>query len=127
MKARLAVDALTDAVHRRGLPTGVTVHSDRGSQFRSRRYRRALRLFGLRGSMGRVASAADNAAMESFFALLQKNVLNQQAWAAREQLRLAIVHWIEARYHRKRRQRRLGKLTPIEFETIMKDTVDLAA
>lgn len=127
MKARLAVDALTDAVHRRGLPTGVTVHSDRGSQFRSRRYRRALRLFGLRGSMGRVASAADNAAMESFFARLQKNVLNQQAWAAREQLRLAIVHWIEARYHRKRRQRRLGKLTPIEFETIMKDTVDLAA
>lgn len=127
MKARLAVDALIDAVHRRGLPTGVTVHSDRGSQFRSRRYRRALRLFGLRGSMGRVASAADNAAMESFFALLQKNVLNQQAWAAREQLRLAIVHWIEARYHRKRRQRRLGKLTPIEFETIMKDTVDLAA
>src|SRR5690606_2616098 len=64
---------------------------------------------------------------QSFFALLQKNVLNQQAWATREQLRLAIVHWIEARYHRKRRQRRLGKLTPIEFETIMKDTVDLAA
>lgn len=127
MKARLAVDALTDAVHRRGMPTDVTVHSDRGSQFRSRRFRRALRRFGLRGSMGRVAAAADNAAMESFFALLQKNVLDQQVWATRDQLRLAIVHWIEARYHRRRRQRRLGKLTPIEFETIMKDTVDLAA
>lgn len=77
--------------------------------------------------MGRVAAAADNAAMESFFALLQKNVLDQQVWATRDQLRLAIVHWIEARYHRRRRQRRLGKLTPIEFETIMKDTVDLVA
>ena len=64
---------------------------------------------------------------ESFFSLLQKNVLDRGGWATRQQLRLAIVHWIEARYHRRRRQRRLGKLTPIEFEAIMKTTVDLAA
>ena len=56
--------------------------------------------------------------MESFFALLQKNVLDQQRWTSREELRLAIVIWIEKSYHRKRRQRRLGRLTPIEFETI---------
>ncbi len=126
MKARLAVDALTDAFHRRGKPAGVTVHSDRGSQFRSRRFRRALRHFGLRGSMGRVGACADNAAMENWFSLLQKNVLNQQQWTTRDELRLAIVYWIEARYHRCRRQRRLGKLTPIEFETIMKDPACLA-
>jgi putative transposase len=59
-----------------------------------------------------------NAAMESFFALLQKNVLDQQRWATREELRLAIITWIERTYHRRRRQRRLGRLTPIEFETI---------
>lgn len=68
--------------------------------------------------MGRVGACGDNAAMESFFALLQKNVLDRQRWSTREQLRLAIVTWIERSYHRKRRQRRLGKLTPIEFETI---------
>ena len=68
--------------------------------------------------MGRVGAAGDNAAMESFFALLQKNVLNQRRWRTREQLRLAIVTWIERTYHRRRRQRGLGKLTPIEFETI---------
>ena len=73
---------------------------------------------GLVGSMGRVGAAGDNAAMESFFALLQKNVLDRQRWSTREELRLAIVVWIERTYHRKRRQRRLGKLTPIEFETI---------
>ncbi|SNT48034.1 hypothetical protein SAMN05421642_12542 [Rhodococcoides kyotonense] len=39
-------------------------------------------------------------------------------WSTRDQLRLAIVTWIERTYHRKRRQRRLGKLTPVEFETI---------
>ena len=59
-----------------------------------------------------------NAAMESIFALLQRNVLDRQRWSTRAQLRLAIVTWIEKTYHRKRRQRRLGRLTPIEFETI---------
>jgi transposase InsO family protein len=56
--------------------------------------------------------------MESFFALLQKNVLNRQRWSIREQLRLAIITWIERTYHRRRRQRRLGRLTPIEYQTI---------
>ena len=85
-----------------------------------------LRNNALVGSMGRVASAGDNAAMESFFALLQKNVLNRKQWATREELRLEIVVWIERTYHRRRRQRGLGKLTPIEFETIYKQ-VALAA
>lgn len=127
MRASLAVNALEDAVLRRGRPTGVIVHSDRGAQFRSRKFRRALRHHQLRGSMGRVGACADNAAMESFFSLLQKNVLNQHTWVTRDQLRLAIVHWIEARYHRRRRQRRLGKLTPVEFEAIMNRTAALAA
>lgn len=65
--------------------------------------------------------------MESFFSLLQKNVPDRQSWPTRGELRLAIVRWIEGIYHRKRRQRGLGKLTPIEFETIMKDAVALAA
>ena len=76
--------------------------------------------------MGRVGAAGDNASAESFFALLQKNVLNRQAWATRDDLRIAIVTWIEATYHRRRKQRRLGKLTPIEFETI-NQTAALAA
>ena len=127
MKSRLAVDALQMAVAHRGNPTGVIVHSDRGSQFRSKKFVRAIRTNELHGSMGRVAAAGDNAAMESFFALLQKNVLNRRSWATRHELRLAIITWIERTYHRRRRQRRLGKLTPIEFETIMKDAVALAA
>ena len=127
MKARIAVNALNMAITHRGNPVGVIVHSDRGSQFRSRKFLRALKQNELRGSMGRVGACGDNAAMESFFALLQKNVLDRQSWTARAQLRAEIVSWIEGKYHRKRRQRRLGKLTPIEFETIMMDTADLAA
>lgn len=118
MTADLAVAALRMAIQRRR-PVGTTVHSDRGSQFRSRRFVLELHRHGLVGSMGRVGAAGDNAAMESFFALLQKNVLNTRAWATRLELRLAIVTWVEATYHRRRRQRSLGRLTPVEFEAIM--------
>ena len=127
MKSRLAVQALENAVSMRGDVVGCIVHSDRGSQFRSRKFLRALARHRLVGSMGRVGSSGDNAAMESFFALLQKNVLDRRAWTTREQLRIAIVTWIERTYHRRRRQARLGRLTPIEFETIMNTTVALTA
>jgi len=79
------------------------------------------------GSMGRVASCGDNAAMESFFSLLQKNVLDRRSWTTRQELRVAIVIWIERTYHRRRRQGRLGRLTPIEFEAIMNTPAALAA
>lgn len=61
------------------------------------------------------------------FSLLQKNVLDRKIWNTREELRLAIVSWIEGIYHRKRRQRALGKLTPIELMTIMEPVATLAA
>ena len=93
MKSRLATQALSSAVARRGDVAGCVVHSDR--------------------------AAGDNAAMESFFSLLQKNVLDRRRWDTREQLRIAIVTWIERTYHRRRQQAGLGRLTPVEFEAIM--------
>lgn len=68
-----------------------------------------------------------NTAMESFFSLLQKNVLNRRSWDTREQLRIAIITWIERTYHRRRRQATLGRLTPIEFKIIMTPAADQAA
>ena len=93
MTARIAVDAVTSAVARRGEVAGCIVHTDRGSQFRSRKFIRALGRHGLVGSMGRTGAACDNAAMESFFSMLQKNVLDQRAWTTRDELRIAIVTW----------------------------------
>lgn len=127
MKSRLAVEALEDAMRKRGFPRGVIVHSDRGSQFASRKFRTALKAYGAKGSMGRVGACGDNAAMESFFALVQKNVLGRRFWATRSELSAAITDWIERTYRRKRHQRALGKLTPIEYETIMEPATSLAA
>jgi putative transposase len=116
MKSRLAVAALDNAVARRHTAgaevAGCILHTDRGSQFRARRMLRALTHHSMVGSMGQVGSAADNAAMESFFSLLQRNVLDRRRWETRDQLRIAIVTWIERTYHRRRRQATLGRLTP---------------
>jgi putative transposase len=86
----------------------------------------ALNRHGMVGSMGRVASAGDNAAMESFWSPLQKNVLNQRSWPTRQDLRLAIVIWIERMYHRQRPQDALGGLTPVEFEAKLTPATNLA-
>lgn len=91
MKSRLAVTALDNAVARREHIDGCILHSDRGSQFRSRKFVRALDRHRMAGSTGKVGAAGDNAAMESFFSLLQKNVLDRRTWATREELRTAIV------------------------------------
>ncbi|WP_307856069.1 IS3 family transposase [Nocardioides faecalis] len=117
MKSSLARAAMRNAIALRS-PVGTICHSDRGGQFRAKRTQRLLANNGLIGSMGRSYGAGDNASMESFFSLLQKNVLDTQRWDSREELRLAIVTWIETKYNRRRRQRALGKLTPVEFEMI---------
>lgn len=83
MKSRLAVSALENAVRSR-CPAGTVVHSDRGSQFRSRSFVESLCRHRLTGSMGRVGACADNAAMESFVSLLQKNVLDRKRWSTRQ-------------------------------------------
>ena len=127
MKSRLATTALSNAVARRGEVAGCILHTDRGSQFRSRSFVHALGRYEMVGSMGRVGAAGDNAAIESFFSLLQKNVLDRRRWDTREELRIAIVTWIERTYHRRRRQAALGRLTPIEFEAIMTTPASQAA
>ena len=127
MTAQLAVTALRTAVVRRQPKNVVIVHSDRGSQFRARSFRAVLTAAGLQGSMGRVASAGDNAAMESFNALLQKNVLDRKRWRTRNELHNAVVYWVEHTYNNRRRQRALGKLTPVEYELAFTPQAALAA
>jgi putative transposase len=126
MTRHLAMRALRAAIARRQPHGTVIVHSDRGSQFRSRDFRAVLKAAQLSGSMGRVASAGDNAAMESFWALLQTNVLDRRRWRTRAELEYAIIEWIEHTYNRRRRQRALGKLTPVEFELAFTNTAQAA-
>lgn len=94
MEARLAVNALENAVQRRGNVAGRIVHSDRGSQLGARSFVNALDRHHLIGSLRQVGAAGDNAAMESCFVLLQKNLLDRKHSRSREKLRAAIITWI---------------------------------
>ena len=111
MKSSLARAAMRNAIALRS-PHGTICHSDRGGQFRAKPTQNLLKNNALVG---------DNASRESFFSLLQKNVLNTRRWDTRADLRLAMVTWIETKYNRRRRQRGLGRLTPIEVEMIYQD------
>lgn len=79
MKAGLAMAAMRNAIALRS-PAGTVCHSDRGGQFRAKKVQRLLANNDLVGSMGRAYGAGDNASMESFFSLLQKNVLDTRRW-----------------------------------------------
>ena len=68
--------------------------------------------------MGKVASAYDNALMESFFGSMQIELLDRRPWATRTELATAMFEWIEAFYNPRRRHSALGYLSPIEFETL---------
>ena len=118
MTSSLTLEATDSAMSSRNYPKGVIIHSDRGGQFRARVRKGRLQLYKAKGSMGAVGTFADNASMESFFSLLQKNVLNKKRWKTRQELRIAIIRWVNTKYNSERRQRALGKMTPIEYEAV---------
>lgn len=125
LRTELIVDALEMARWRRN-PTGTIVHSDRGAQYTSWLFGYRLREAGLMGSMGKVASAYDNALMESFWGSMQIELLDRRQWSTRAELGQAIFEWIEGFYNPTRRHSALGYLSPIEYERLYPAALDAA-
>lgn len=94
----------------------MVAHSDRGSQYASEHYQRALAEHGITCSMSRRANRWDNAPMESFFATLKKELVHDEDYATREEARGSIFEFIEVFYNRTRRHSALGYRSPIEYE-----------
>lgn len=112
----LVADALDMSLWRRQGADGCIHHSDHGCQYTSWAFGRRLREAGLRGSMGSVGDAYDNAMAESFFATLQTELLDRQRWSTREQLAQAIFEYVEGFYNPTRRHSSLAMLSPNSFE-----------
>jgi putative transposase len=66
--------------------------------------------------MGRVASAVDNAMMESFFGTMQLELLDKRTWQTRDELANAIFEWIEGWYNPRRRHTSIDGLSPVDYE-----------
>lgn len=116
MTQQLVCDALTMTLFRREFPKGVILHSDRGSQYCSKRYQKLLRQNQLICSMSRKGCCYDNAAMESFFHSLKVELVHREAYVTRGQARQSLFEYIEVYYNRQRRHSAIGYQIPMLYE-----------
>jgi transposase InsO family protein len=99
----------------RDIPKALICHSDQGSQYRSKQYRKELTKHGIRPSMSRRGNCYDNAPAESFFAIMKRE-LDLRSMHTREQTAQEIFEFIECFYNRKRIHSALGYISPEEHE-----------
>lgn len=116
MTAALVCDALKMALWRRKMPTGVIVHSDRGSQYCSKDYQALIAQHDLRCSMSAKGNCYDNACAESFFHSLKVEAIHGESFATRQQMKETVFEYIEVDYNRTRRHSANGYLSPEAFE-----------
>lgn len=117
LSTTLPLAALQMALGRRKPGRGLLHHSDRGCQYTSADYRRELEKLGVTVSMSRKGNCWDNAVAESFFATLKTELVYEQEWATRSDLRAAVFEYIEIFYNRQRLHSSLGYKTPAEVES----------
>jgi transposase InsO family protein len=115
LNTELMLAALDMAIAQRR-PAGVIHHSDRGCQYTSYAFGKRCTQAGIRPSMGRVGDAYDNAMAESFFATLEREVIDRQRFHSQIDARRAVFSWLESWYNPYRRHSSLGYRSPMNYE-----------
>ena len=112
------ITALSMAIGRRGgrCAPGLLLHSDRGVQYASERFRAQLAAHGITASMSRRGNCYDNARAESFFSTLKVEHTYRHHFADHSEARQSTFEWIEAFYNLRRRHSSIGYLSPVDFE-----------
>jgi transposase InsO family protein len=123
MSSRLTTDlvlrAFWMAVMTRRPPKGLIFHSDRGSQYTSGAFVRAVVRRGMIQSMSRKGNCWDNAPCEAFFSTLKIELMDGKAFPSREAAQMAIFEYMEVFYNRERLHSSLGYRTPAEYEAAL--------
>jgi len=108
----LALAALDMAIVRQRPAPGLLHHADRGVQYAAHGYRARLQAHGMLCSMSRKGDCWDNAPMESFFATLKGELVEEANYQTRDEARADVFQYIEGFYNRRRLHSALGYLTP---------------
>ena len=116
MTTGLVCDALNMALWRRKMPSGVIVHSDRGSQYCARAYQSLLEKHGLIPSMSAKGNCYDNACAESFFHSMKVEAIHGEPLQSRAETRQTMFEYIEVDHNRTRRHSAIGYISPEAFE-----------
>jgi putative transposase len=115
LRTELILAALNMAITQRQ-PEAVIHHSDRGCQYTSYAFGKRCREAGVMPSMGSVGDAYDNAMAESFFATLERELLNRRRFKSQAEAKMAVFEWIEGWYNPHRRHSSLGYRSPVNYE-----------
>ena len=116
MTKQLVIDALSAAFITRRPEKGLMFHSDRGSQYASKEFRKQLKRYGMIQSMSRKGNCWDNSVVERFFRSLKYEQTNDRLYETRAELRNDVFDYIEMFYNRERLHSTLGYISPAEFE-----------
>jgi len=116
LRAELVVAVLRSAITLRGKHPGLILHTDQGSQYASGACRRLAASHGIRQSMSRRANCYDNAFMESCFATIKCEMLEDGVFENFEDARVELFDYIEAYYNRERLHSSIGYQTPEAYE-----------
>ena len=112
----LIITAFEKGLLRRGELREAIVHSDRGGQYASSRFRSLLKASGCQQSMSRTAESYDNAFAESWFSRYKAELLEGGRFSDLEEARLETFNYIEGYYNRVRRHSSLGYVSPEQYE-----------
>jgi putative transposase len=128
MRSNLVIDALEMAWFRRGpdKSTGRIFHSDRGSQYASQEFSRALQQYGITASMSRKGDCWDNAPSEALFASLKVERIHGQRFQTIRQAKDETLAWLLC-YNQTRLHSTLGYVSPIQFEQRWRSSTEARA
>ena len=119
MTTDLVCKAMMMAYNLRQPPKGLVFHSDRGSQYTSKRYRKLLDNYGIRASMGDVGACWDNAVVERFFGSLKHDWVFKIAQPTREHMKMDVASYMRY-YNLERLHTANGDQSPINYENSLK-------
>ena len=125
MTTGLICQAMIMAYNLRQPPRGLVFHSDRGSQYTSKRYRRLLKSYRVRSSMGDVGACWDNAVVERFFGSLKHDWIFKIAQPTREHMRNDVAAYMRY-YNLVRLHSANGDQSPINYEQSLKKVSGLS-
>jgi len=115
MSKDLVLTALNNAVYQHRPAAGLILHSDRGSQYCSKKYVNRVKQYQMLMSMSRKGNCYDNAPIESFWGLLKNELIYHKQYKTRAEASKDIIQYIEIFYNRQRKQAKLGYHAPAVY------------
>lgn len=119
MTTDLVMDALKQAYTEKKPGKDLIHHSDRGSQYASKEYRKQLEIYGMKPSMSRRGNCYDNACIEAFHSILKREfIYSKPKFRTKEEAQQKLYRYLEFFYNRKRSNSTIGYMSPVRFEQL---------